>query len=299
MKKIFILIAASIMTLGASAQQVPNGGFENWNDSINPIGWNTLANLFGAQYSYFAVKDTSAQAHVAGSVTLKMTTSAVNGQGTLRSYVGLGTIGGAGTPTFTGAAYTKRPDTLYMAYAYFSGNGPTGADTGQVLINLTQAGTSLFGGTQTFLLPPSNGGFLAFPLTGLYTLPGAPDTLSIVFKSGKSASGTELGSTLYLDEVHFDASVDAATGINDVNPSAMVSTYPNPANNTINVAVHNEEIGSMVQLTDLGGRTVYTGTLSGATTAINVSTLPAGIYAINIRSNDHLTIYKGKISVAH
>src|SRR4051812_46002655 len=109
MKKIFILFAGIGLSLGASAQQVPNGGFENWNGVLNPIGWNTLANYY-APLSVYAVKDTGAQTHTEGLASIKMHTDTVGGQGQLRSYLGLGTITlAAGPPTFSGVAYTKKP----------------------------------------------------------------------------------------------------------------------------------------------------------------------------------------------
>lgn len=301
MKKVFILLATSIFTIGAYAQQVPNGGFENWNDSINPIGWNTLANGFGPQYSYFAKKDTNAMTHVEGLASLMMKTDSVfvPSASILRSFVGLGTINVAqGAPVFSGTPFSRKPDTLYMAYAYIPG---AGADSATVQINLRQGSTSLFtAGTKLFYLPPApQGGFLAFPLTGLYSGTGTPDTLNIVFKSGKSSTGTEYGSTLWVDDVHFNDTVAVVNGINDIRTAAAVNAYPNPANNTINVVVAQSETGSTIQMADLTGRVVYTGILSNISNAIDVANLPTGIYAISIRSNDHLTIYKGKISVAH
>jgi hypothetical protein len=303
MKKIFILFATSMLSIGAFAQkQVPNGGFENWNDSINPIGWNTYASptAFGPQYCRFAVKDTSAQAHIAGSVTLRMKTDTASPQGITRSYVGLGTIAVAGAPTFTGTAFNGRPDTLFLSYVYFSGAGPQGADSALVQIDLQKAGTSIFtGGVHTFYLPPTNFTMAAFPLTSLYSSTDTPDLLKIVFKSSKSAAGAEFGSTLYLDEVHFNDTVAVVNGINDINAGAAVSAYPNPANSTVNIVVAQNEVGSAIQLIDLAGREVYNGTLSSTSTAIDTRNLESGIYAIRIASNDHLTIFKGKISIAH
>ena len=301
MKKLFILFASIVLSAGAFAQQVPNGGFENWNDSIEPIGWNTFASAtgFGPNYTRFAVKDTSAQAHIAGLVTLRMKTDTAQPQGITRSYVGLGTIAVAGAPTFTGTAYTKKPDTLFLSYVYFSGNGSNGRDSALVQIDLLKSGTSLLSaGIHTFWLPPTNYSVMALPLTSLYTTgTNTPDVLKIIFKSSKSAGGAEFGSTLYLDEVHFDASV--VLGVADMTPVAGVSAYPNPANNTINIAVAQNEIGSQIQLVDLAGREVYNGTLGSIKTTIDTRNLETGIYAIHVRSIDHLTIYKGSISVAH
>ncbi|MCW3128132.1 MAG: C-terminal target protein [Bacteroidetes bacterium] len=294
MKKIFILFAGIGLSLGVAAQQVPNGGFENWNDSLNPIGWNTLANYY-APLSVYAVRDTLPQTHTEGLASIKMHTDTVGGQGQLRSYLGLGTITLAvGPPTYSGVAYAKKPDTLFFDYAYQPG---VGLDTAQVVVNFFQAGVSIFGGARTFHIPPApTGGSLAFPLTSFYTGSGAPDTLSIIFKSGKSP-GAEFNSTLWLDNVHFDASV--VLGIPDAAPAAGVSAYPNPANSTINIAVAPNEVGSHIQLIDMAGREVYNGTLNSATSSIDTRNLASGLYAIHVSSVDHLTVYKGSISVAH
>jgi hypothetical protein len=138
------------------------------------------------------------------------------------------------------------------------------------------------------------------PLTGSY-LPSntnAPDSLTLIFASGNLATFPNVyGSTLWIDSVHFDASVNV-TGINQVNgPVLGVNAFPNPATDHINITIQADEVGSQIQLFDMEGRMVYTGILGSTVSAIDTKSMPVGVYTIRVNSIDHLTTYNGKISL--
>jgi hypothetical protein len=301
MKRVFILFAALGLTIGASAQQVPNGGFETWSDTINPDHWGTIADVYGPSYPTFAQRDTTTGNHVEGQASLLVFSDSVPGQGAIVSEVGLGTATATQGISFTGIPYAKRPDTLFAFVKYVPGPGAV-ADTAYASINLTKAGVSLFGGTGYFVIPAIGAMTeIAIPLSAYYSsaVTGAPDTLSLVFYSGNIQTRTSVyGSRLYVDYVHFDASVNV-TGIKEIGAITGVNAYPNPANNTVNISVAQDEIGSRIQLFDMTGREVYNGTISTSDLAINTQNFETGIYAIRVNSIDNLTTYKGKISVAH
>ena len=303
MKKVFTIFALVAISLGSFAQTIdtiPNGSFENWTSPTNPDQWSTLANIFGPSVSYFAVQDTTAANVIAGTSSLKMRTDSVPSQGILRSYVGLGSASApTGAPVFTGVAYSKRPDTLYFAYKYVPG---AAGDSALVTLGLSKAGAQMFGNRFAFLLPRTDSisgqwAGVGIPLSSYYTVSGNPDSLYMLFKSGKSAAGAAYGSTLWVDDIYFTAKIN--TDITNINGDvAGVNAFPNPATDRINIAIEASEVGSQIQLFDMSGREVYSGILSSTTATIDTRNLEAGVYAIRVNSIDKLTTYKGKISIS-
>lgn len=74
------------------------------------------------------------------------------------------------------------------------------------------------------------------------------------------------------------------TGIDDVANANATSTYPNPAKNSINFQIANENANLTV--VDLTGKTVLTENLRNKVNAVNVSQLANGFYVYSVQSND-------------
>jgi hypothetical protein len=302
MKKVFTIIAAITLSFGSFAQQIPNGGFETWTDTLHPDYWSTIADVYGPQFSSFARKDTTAGNHVQGSASLRLFSDSVPGQGTIVSLVGLGrdTFSAFGID-FYNYPYTKRPDSLFFSVKYTPGPGAV-ADTAYVQFNLTQAGTSLFGGVGYVPVPSTNSLWLNYvvPIASYYSgaVTGAPDSLMLIFASGNllTIPNSVYGSTLWVDSVHFDASINV--GIEPIGEVKGVNAYPSPATNQINISVQADEVGSRIQLFDMEGRVVYEGIINSTISVIDTRSLQSGVYSIRVNSIDHLTTYNGKISIA-
>ena len=164
---------------------------------------------------------------------------------------------------------------------------------------MNHAGTSILGGYLAENIPSTNGQWAStyISLTPYYVGSTLPDTLILIFQSSNTQNGAQANSTLRVDNVHFDASVNV-TGIETVGPMLGVNAYPNPAADLINITIQADEIGSQIQLFDMEGRMVYSDILSSTRTVINTSTLQSGVYAIRVNSIDKLTTYKGKITVS-
>ena len=303
MKKVFTIIAAITLSFGSFAQQIPNGGFETWTDTLNPDYWSTIANVYGPQYSSFAQKDTTSGNHVQGAASLRLFSDSVPGQGTIVSLAGLGrdTFSAFGI-NFYNYPYTKRPDSLFFSLKYTPGPGAI-ADTAYVQFNLTKAGASLFGGVGYVPVPGTNSQWANYvvPIASYYSgsVTGAPDSLMLIFASGNllTIGNSVYGSTLWVDSVHFDASVNPL-GIAPIGEVRGVNTYPNPAANQINIAVEADEVGSRIQLFDMEGRIAYDGIINNTITVIDTRSLQSGVYAVRVNSIDHLTTYNGKITIA-
>ena len=310
MKKVFTLFATALITIGAMAQQLPNGGFETWTSTTHPDMWGTYGNIVGfpggGTYPYFATKDMTTGNFVEGTGSIKMITDTIGaGPG---NYLIVPSAAGLGTLSYTashaivasGIAYTKRVDTIYFSYKYAPARA---TDTAALLFNLTNAHTSLFGGTLGLNLPTTAGAWqnIYTEITPQYTSGNNPDTLSMVFStsrySGAPADTGAFKSTLWIDAIHFNAAVNVASGIAEIGAITGVNAYPNPTHDHINIAIEEGEVGSQMQLFDLQGREVYNGILDRTTTAIDTKNYEAGIYAIKVMSIDHMTTYQGKITV--
>ncbi|SEQ35820.1 M36 family metallopeptidase [Neolewinella agarilytica] len=77
----------------------------------------------------------------------------------------------------------------------------------------------------------------------------------------------------------------------------QVSVFPNPANEVVNVNITAERAGeATVQLFSIDGRAVFTNTLNlapGATlTTINTSSLPAGVYVVQVTGDSRVSTTK-------
>lgn len=305
MKKVFTLITAIILSAGAFAQQIPNGGFETWSNPGSPDYWGTLGNIQGigplSPPTNFDYRDTTT--FVEGRTSLKLVTDTLPvtfGGVVTTSVATLGVLSINATTmhlVFAGYPYTKKPDTLYFSLKY----APASVrDTAEVAFTLDHAGTTIMGGYVGGHIPDTHGTWVPFGigLAQYYTGSTLPDTAKLIFQSSFDTAYATAGSTLWIDAVHFDASVNV-TGINDVNgPVLGVNAYPNPATDQITVAIEADEIGSQIQLLDMEGRVVYSGILNSTKFIIDTKSLQTGVYSIRVNSIDKLTTYKGKISVA-
>lgn len=84
-----------------------------------------------------------------------------------------------------------------------------------------------------------------------------------------------------------DFSVTTASASVDSALAGSFSVYPNPATDVLNISNSiNAEINA-ITITDLNGRTVKQITANGSVDSqINISDLNAGVYFVNINSNE-------------
>ncbi|WP_131387675.1 T9SS type A sorting domain-containing protein [Flavobacterium suncheonense] len=102
--------------------------------------------------------------------------------------------------------------------------------------------------------------------------------------SGAGTSGTWANITLTLTGV-----TEVTTATTDF-ISSKFSVYPNPVNSIINIANTNNIDITKTFVTDINGRTVKT--VSGNVSQINVSDLNAGVYFMNIETNEGTAVKK-------
>ena len=133
---------------------------------------------------------------------------------------------------------------------------------------------------------------IALPLGGTWTGAGI---LGSTFSPSIAGAGTHIITYTYTDinacasTAEITMVVDLCTGINAVSNTASFTVYPNPTNSslTINTSVNYTSI----QIVNTLGQVVFTKEKS---TVLNVSSLPSGIYFIQLVDNKGSVIDKEK-----
>lgn len=91
-----------------------------------------------------------------------------------------------------------------------------------------------------------------------------------------------------------------ATGIVNNSHRKFVKVFPNPADEFVNLAFNTEKVyaNAEIQISDLAGRIVFTESVSTkeGLIKIDVSTLPAGVYACNLVA-DGVSIARDKVII--
>jgi hypothetical protein len=324
MSKLLLLLSLLCVTTLLSAQQVYNGSFETWYSPTNPDGWGTWAltisqfnGAFGDSLVRLAARDSVEHANYPNdTVSLRLTvdTATLPGQYqvTLAGFASLGGASYTPPPLGTGLEfgyypYIDRPDSLIFDYKYIPAAGYT--DSALVVMTMERFDSAsqieLYYIAESWLLDTtSQWTHVALHLDYLsgdtFTL--NPDSIQIYFIASVAAN-KHRGTTLWIDTVHFDASVNPIdtppTGISDIKNIKRISTYPNPADNEFHIVVPQTEIGSTTRLFDPDGKVVYQGNILSTDQIIDTRRLAPAIYSLEIRSIDHLTVYHGLATVVH
>jgi hypothetical protein len=130
-----------------------------------------------------------------------------------------------------------------------------------------------------------------------YILPGAPDTLHLIFFGGKNADITKLGNSTWVDDISFYYP-DSTTGLVHMDIDDAVGVYPNPASSTLNVKADQYMKGYSLEAYDLTGNKVIRSYIQGVTSSYNISLLANGVYFYRLLDKNANPVYAGKFSVA-
>ncbi len=84
------------------------------------------------------------------------------------------------------------------------------------------------------------------------------------------------------------------TAVNQLVLDNNFSTYPNPANEVLNISVAKELdlTNAEISLVDISGRTILSQPINSAETMINISHLPSGVYFSTLRLNNETALFK-------
>lgn len=278
------VIFGIISVFQLNAQQVPNGGFENWIDYgafEEPEEWQT-PNQVTSPLNIFTVEKTTDA--IAGNYAARLESKEL--MGGMFVAPGAVTLGifeinlVTQTGIITGGIpYNERPEKLKGYFKYF----PKPNDFCQFFVlfyktdTLGQRDTI---GTGYFSVNDTVDVWSPFEADIYFVSPQEPDTMNIIFIASY-IDNPIAGSTLYIDSVSFDFS----TGIEHPETNTeQACLYPNPAAGYVNVILPQNETNAEMQIFNLRGELILNRKICSSPASIDVSSLSCGCYLYRIVS---------------
>ena len=296
MKKLYFSIAMMV-SVSSFAQQISNGGFENWSGTPSrPTGWVTIASLTGGGAPTLAVKDTTPGNFVEGLASIKLSADSIPTPGGNILAAGLASYGsGVFTGTniiFYGVPFTNRPDTLRFFYKYQGVGNDSAIFNGSLTKWNSTSGQSVDvgGGTITLGNTGNNWANVFAPIP--YYNSDNPDTLNI-FITCSNPDSVKRGSVVRFDNIRF--AYKTQTGIQDVALEyADLVMYPNPTSDVVAFKTAKDLSGTSLIVYSLRGELVSEQLVIN--NAADVSKLSAGTYVFELMDKS-FSAAKGKFSI--
>lgn len=289
-KTLFLISCIACFCLGKSyAQtQIPNGGFENWIDSVRPVNWSCLFVPAGPYSLYTGSR--SADSH-SGNYALKVEskTNSVVGQ-VLPGVATLGTINMNQQIIEGGIPFNAKPSKIKGYYKYF----PANTDTMGIFVNflkrIDSLGMTVIIGVGEFMQSATVNSYTQFesniiwsPTFGNYT----PDSMNIIIVSS-AGDVPKLGSRILIDDLTFDYS---PIGISKINNDFKIDIYPNPAKENLYINFNSlKNTITEVSVMNLLGENVSK--LKTNSNSIKISDLKEGIYFVKVANGNNIKTQK-------
>ena len=90
----------------------------------------------------------------------------------------------------------------------------------------------------------------------------------------------------------FTLDVEECTGINELSNSQNdITAYPNPNSGVFNIESKQGGVKS-IDIYDVTGRNVYSGTMNNSTTKINIGEMPNGVYSVKVKTGEAIKYFK-------
>ncbi|MDQ3111484.1 MAG: T9SS type A sorting domain-containing protein [Bacteroidota bacterium] len=309
-KQVLSLFAVAALTLTASAQAIPNSGFETWGSSVGedqqPTGWVSY-NVFTAALidpgntNPTSVTQAPTPDNYQGTYSAKITTiTLVTNPASpdipnTGGFLMLGNVSFVSPYIFAGDNFTSRPTTFTYAAKYT----PVGNDTAFALVFLTKWNTTTMSrdtvAAGVDYLPLAVSAYTVRNINMLFDAAlnnTIPDTAQILFSSSSSFA-PQPGSALWVDALSF-------SGYNGINESLLnngVEVYPNPSSNVTNFDVISEEAYQVVVF-DMTGREVNRLMITNKNAKLNSYLMAAGVYTYSVINAENEVLSRGKFSVA-
>lgn len=189
------------------------------------------------------------------------------------------------TRVISGLAYYNNAGTI-NTYAFFLGAGGTNLTlTANTWVRLGFSFNQTTG--EVRWKGPGFNGFVPGAATGLI-----PSEIDYVVVAGTANTVAAVGK--FDNFIARASATDTLLGLDEISaPFAnVISLYPNPANDLLNIRMSNASLTS-IEIVDINGRTVNSMALNNVSDVqVNVSDLSAGIYMINIYSDNNKTTKK-------
>ena len=259
-----------LLSSALALAQVPNGSFEQWTDFgdyQDPTGWTSL-NIM----SSFAGADPSCMMGSPGAVGdhhVVLVCREVPEFGVMPGLL-LSGDPNAGTE---GYPFTGRPEALTGQWRF----SPVGIDLGAINITLSRWDP---GSNERVTIGYGDAGVVdlieeweTFTATIQYLSEEIPDTATISIVTG---TGGNPGTTLWVDDLAFTT----FTAVDEQVRVPALALYPSPAVEQLHVNCEVEM--REVQVLDATGRIVLSRSVSATTLALDVRSMPAGVYHLRM-----------------
>ncbi|WP_046245634.1 T9SS type A sorting domain-containing protein [Hymenobacter terrenus] len=311
MKTIFrslLAVVAGISLLAIAptqAQTIPNGSFDNWQTRTTavlpgveaPTNWLTTDDIASSQLSQqlpfsigTVIKTATART---GPFAAQLQTQNLGGDsvpGLL--LLGNSLKGGADIPG--GLPFTSRPTSLQFHYQLSGAQAVNDSAGVQVQLTRQVGGNAVVIAEAVYFIPAlaSTYTLATVPLQYLSTL--TPDSVSIGFGSG-FANNINSGTVFRIDDVSFTGTV---TATRNTEVAAAISVSPNPSPDGRYVLSTSQAglLAAPLTVLDATGRVVRRETAPNgaalATRALDLSSLPLGMYTIQLFTNQGLVTRK-------
>ncbi len=302
MKKLSLPLLLSAFAAASVIAQVPNAGFETWNNLgmyEDPQGWTTLNSTTSGYGFTTASKD--ATAPYAGSYDLKLET---------KSFLTYGVPGviTTGKITINISTYTytidggipltgiQTPDSLVGYYKY----APAGAsDMFSVAVMLTKwNGTSRDTiGSGLFTSSAAQSTYSMFSVVIAYNplfTGTAADTVNVTIFCDQPATATA-GTVLNVDDLSLMGLPTGTISLNELlsKNKKVAEVFPNPAVDKLFIAsVYNN---NKLLIYNILGNKIDELPMTG--NAVNLSSYPEGIYVYEIRTSANTLLHTGRFIV--
>lgn len=254
MKKLFLLLIV-MFAIQTMAQEIPNAGFEDWQNE-EPVSWNTLdQNFFGIEYD-MVTEETNDVFSGNSSIRLESVSNYIIFQGdvTMPGMITLGEIEAdilaMDGNIYGGVPYTGYPISMSGYYKYTPAEGDTAA-IGLVTYRWNNNTRDTLAGA---LFSPSElvEEWTEFEAVMEYVIWGEADTLNIIASStAVEADELPVGSVLLIDELSLNYG-PVSTIEPDLTDSFRV--YPNLISQHLNIELdYNEMKPCHIQLFNING----------------------------------------------
>ncbi|WP_400194212.1 T9SS type A sorting domain-containing protein [Hymenobacter sp. B81] len=301
--KRFVLSLLSLFAFspGVSAQQLPNGGLENW--TSNPLrgnvpqGWLTADDLIGAAFGITVPTATTLRStdRRSGNFAARLETKTVAllqnalvpGGLIIGSKINLGRGQHGGVP------FSTRPANMEFYYRLSGVNLDQDSAYVNVILTRTVNGViePLASGELYLKQAQAASAFTRTTVPLLYGSSAAPDSIRIFFTSGAGET-LNPGTAFIIDDV---AMTGTATATRD-NKSTVLSVYPNPSTGglfTIDARQEPALLKASLTVTDITGRQVFAQAAPAGpspTRTVDLRGQPSGIYTLRLTSRQGTSI---------
>lgn len=303
MKKTLVLLTALLSVSLAWAQQLPDGGFEDWKTGKNYQGetYNDLANPFWQTLNVLSTLPPELgtgpivvfkeQGKTGFCPKMQSDTLTLGAQTIfLPGVVGAITVIIDHQTAQFGRPYTGRPEALKGVMKYQPVNGDSAAIFVEVYKTSESGQRQIITRNEVIYKDPITD-WTEFNIPLDYLSDETPDSICVLFVSSAGYDFDDLfnckgqvGSTLWVDDCRFvidgnDPGVPQNPTANEALNMLQVRAYPNPATDVLNVTV---EENAQLAIFDQAGRVLLQQPVQAGENALNITDLKAGFYTFRV-----------------